>query len=81
MAANPDKMPSMLAIQFLSVPVSTRSVRGCGTAPRGFSIIINVTAEKLPYLDWGCGDPRGFPVILTATAGKLPYGTYRPGTT
>jgi hypothetical protein len=49
-------MADMFAIPFLGVSASRRRVGGCAEAPHGFSIIINVTVEKLPYLDWGSGE-------------------------
>ena len=75
--------PTMPALQSFSVPASTmmRNIEGCAAGPPYFSIILNVTAEKLPYYDWGCREtPRDFPVILTVTAEKLPYHAYRPRT-
>jgi hypothetical protein len=57
-----------------------RIIGGLGADPPGFSIILNVTAEKLPYRGLGCGEhPRYFPVILTLTTEKLPYRSYRLG--
>jgi hypothetical protein len=63
----------MAAAQFLDVPASLRIIGGCRRAPHYFSIILFVSAGKLPYRNPDCrnGAPD-FSVILTVTAAKLP---------
>src|SRR5882672_8353109 len=63
---------AMRRVQRPAMPI-LKEIWGCSGGLPCFSIILNVTAEKLPYRDWGCGEgPRYFPVILTVTAEKLP---------
>jgi hypothetical protein len=61
------------AIRSPDMPAAMSRAGGCAETPRDFSVILSVTAEKLPYRDWGCGGaPRYFSVILTVTSGNCP---------